>query len=282
MPLSKAPTITLKNSSGAAQWHSRAAHVCMEDLLHRLCLIFFHQTVREEQLWTEIKAFGFSTFSQLRYLGYSSKIIGKHWTAERKLFKNIPKSLPGFLTVSIRKCQLIDASGVLSTPLASSHTSFSLLFGCKREVKHTNSVPLVIFYRCSLLDTSGNCQKRDRSGCLMDYFPVELIVLGVRLSHTPLWQLKWTIFFFFCVPCTRICSTGPETKRHYGNFQQKAHGSHSMGKEGRVLNMSQLSFKGAFFKGSRCCLSAKLLPGVFKVLLCPQSSYTELMTVERN
>lgn len=99
---------------------------------------------------------------------------------EWKLFKNILKSLPGFLVVNIRKCQLIDASGVLSTPLASSHTSFSLLFGCKREVKYTNSVPLVIFFRCSLLDTSGNCQKRDWSGCLMDYFPAELIAQGVR------------------------------------------------------------------------------------------------------
>ncbi len=154
------------------------------------CLIFFYQTVRQEQLWTEIEAFGFSTFTQPQYLGYSSKILGKQWSAEWKLFKNTLKSLPGFLVVNIRKCQLTDATGVLSTPLTSSHTSFSLLFRCKREVKYTNSIPLVIFYRCSLLDNSGNCQKRRWSGCLMDYFPAELIALGVRhstvLSHTSL------------------------------------------------------------------------------------------------
>lgn len=50
-------------------------------------------------------------------------------------------------------------------------------------------------------------------------------------SLTPLWHLKWTIF---CVPCMRICSAGLATKHQYGNFQQKAHGSHGEGGSGSV------------------------------------------------
>lgn len=120
----------------------------------------------------------------------------------------------------------------------------------------------------------------------MDNFPADLIMLGVTLNRSlsylsVSWNEPFLFIFRFCVPCIGICSTNPATKHYYGHFQQKAHGSH-MGRRVVFLTCHKLSFKGVLFKGSYCCLSAKLLPGAFKVLHCPHCSYTEFMTVERS
>lgn len=137
-----------------------------------------------------------------------------------------------------RNGQIFDASGVFSTPSAFAHTSFPLLFGCERDVKHTNATPLVIFFlqmvfvghlwklsekRLEWLFDGLFSSWIDRTGC-------ETLNSS---SLTPIWQLKWTFFFFFLVyHAWGSALLATATKHSYGNFQQKAHSSYGEGGSG--------------------------------------------------
>lgn len=118
------------------------------------------------------------------------------------------------------------------------------------------------------------CQKAVRKSTrvagwrLMDYFPAELILLADRNSSLPSHTFPAVEMNHFSLTMhEEYCSTEPAIKTLASVILKKEE------KKGprriRSLTCDKLSFKEMLFKGSRCCLSIKLLPGAFKVLCCP-------------
>lgn len=149
---------------------------------------------------------------------------------------NILKPLPGFLVINTKEKlpALWCLWCFLYTISFRSHLIPPSVWLRARRKTHKCYSFGYLFYRWSLLDTCGNCQKRDWSGCLMDYFPAELIALGVRHSTVAPSHLSgsWNEPFFLVYRAWGSALLATATKHGYGNFQQKAHSSHGEGGSG--------------------------------------------------
>lgn len=170
--------LTLKTLSGAVECKGKLVTFCMR-YTERSSVSFSNRWF-VEQPWSEIEAYCYSAYSL--YLGYNPETFGKQ--INRNIFFNILKPLPGFLVINTKEKlpALWCLWCFLYTISFRSHLIPPSVWLRARRKTHKCYSFGYLFYRWSLLDTCGNCQKRDWSGCLMDYFPAELIALGVRHS----------------------------------------------------------------------------------------------------